>query len=62
MDKEVRDTWEIDGKKVHFDNKAWAPFVSRILGEVCNSLGVNAAASLPRCELYKLLLYEKGSQ
>lgn len=30
--------------------------------DVCEVLGVNYEASKPQCELYKLLLYEKGSQ
>lgn len=29
---------------------------------VCDTLGVNYEASNPRFELYKLLLYETGSQ
>ncbi|KAA1473716.1 hypothetical protein DENSPDRAFT_823200 [Dentipellis sp. KUC8613] len=61
VDKSVRDTWEIDGKLVAFLNPLWKQFVSRILGEVCQTLGVNIHASRPRAELYKLLLYETGS-
>lgn len=52
----------MDATKVHFDNPAWQTFMARVLNEVCMTLGVNAAASQPRCELYKLLLYESGSQ
>lgn len=33
-----------------------------IVKSACKALGVNYAASAPRCELYKLLLYETGSQ
>ena len=36
--------------------------MDRVVKEVCGTLGVNFAASQPRCELYKLLLYETGSQ
>ncbi|KZV95593.1 hypothetical protein EXIGLDRAFT_644081 [Exidia glandulosa HHB12029] len=61
VDKEVRDTWEMDAAKVHFDNPAWKAFVTRVVGDVCQELGVNVAASKPRCKLYKLLLYETGS-
>jgi hypothetical protein len=35
---------------------------STILPAVCEQLGVNIDASKPRAELYKLLVYEKGSQ
>ncbi|KAI0796338.1 hypothetical protein BC629DRAFT_1504956 [Irpex lacteus] len=47
--------------KVKFDNPLWAKFVSRAARDVCQKLGVNIEASRPRCELYKLLLYETGS-
>ncbi|TFY70328.1 hypothetical protein EVG20_g2677, partial [Dentipellis fragilis] len=61
VDTSVRDTWEIEGKLVAFLNPSWKQFVSRVLGEVCQTLGVNVHASMPRAELYKLLLYETGS-
>ncbi|RDX51144.1 hypothetical protein OH76DRAFT_1401917 [Lentinus brumalis] len=61
VDKSVRDTWEIDATKVHFMNAAWAPFMAQTVRDVCEVLGVNFQASQPRCELYKLLLYETGS-
>ncbi|KAH9917890.1 uncharacterized protein BXZ73DRAFT_105410 [Epithele typhae] len=61
VDKTVRDTWEIDGFKVRFRSTTWAPFMDSLVRDVCKTLGVNYIASKPRCELYKLLLYEKGS-
>uniref|UniRef100_A0A0W0FCU5 Prolyl 4-hydroxylase alpha subunit Fe(2+) 2OG dioxygenase domain-containing protein n=1 Tax=Moniliophthora roreri TaxID=221103 RepID=A0A0W0FCU5_MONRR len=61
VDKEVRDTWEMDASKVSFENPAWKAFVIRVVHDVCRALGVNFNASQPRCELYKLLLYETGS-
>ncbi|KAL1951365.1 hypothetical protein VTO73DRAFT_514 [Trametes versicolor] len=61
VDKTVRDTWEIDATKVHFENGAWVPFMDQAVRDVCQVLGVNFEASKPRCELYKLLLYETGS-
>ncbi|KAI1793098.1 hypothetical protein LXA43DRAFT_1127543, partial [Ganoderma leucocontextum] len=61
VDKTVRDTWEIDGHKIHFANAAWKPFLEGAVRDVCQVLGVNFDASKPRCELYKLLLYETGS-
>ena len=48
--------------QVHFENAAWGPFMVQTVRDVCEVLGVNFQASQPRCELYKLLLYETGSQ
>ncbi|KZV92506.1 hypothetical protein EXIGLDRAFT_614267 [Exidia glandulosa HHB12029] len=61
VDKDVRDTWELDGKQVAFDNPAWTQFIAQAVQDVCRSLGVNFEASKPRCELHKLLVYETGS-
>lgn len=61
VDRTVRDTWEMDASLVSFANPKWDQFVSQIVSEVCQTLGVNVAASRPRAELYKLLLYETGS-
>ncbi|EJD55214.1 hypothetical protein AURDEDRAFT_118417 [Auricularia subglabra TFB-10046 SS5] len=61
VDKEVRDTWQMDADKVTFDNPAWTPFLDRVVQDVCQALGVNREASRPRCDLHKLLLYETGS-
>jgi hypothetical protein len=62
VDKDVRDTWEMDSQKVRFHNPVWSTFMGKVVQDVCKTLGVNLQASQPRCELYKLLLYEKGSQ
>ena len=63
IDKSVRDTWEIEPTKISFDNPHWESFVNSIvLKEVCKSLGVTTGDHAPRLELYKLLLYEAGSQ
>ncbi|EJD55223.1 hypothetical protein AURDEDRAFT_35671, partial [Auricularia subglabra TFB-10046 SS5] len=61
VDKEVRDTWQMDATEVNFDNPAWPVFMKRVVRDVCEALGVNREASKPRCELYKLLVYETGS-
>ncbi|KAJ7904418.1 hypothetical protein B0H14DRAFT_2662734 [Mycena olivaceomarginata] len=62
VDKNVRDTWEMDASQVHFDNPAWKPFMHQVSREVCLRLGLAASqASTVRCEPYKLLLYETGS-
>ena len=63
VDTEVRDTWEIEPTRVKFDNPAWAQFVkTSVISTVWQALGVAPSSSPPRCELYKLLLYETGSQ
>jgi hypothetical protein len=63
IDKEVRDTWEMDASKVQFLNEDWEKWIQEsVVKEVCAALGVNVAASKPRAELYKLLVYETGSQ
>ncbi|EJD55222.1 hypothetical protein AURDEDRAFT_109633 [Auricularia subglabra TFB-10046 SS5] len=61
VDKDVRDTWEMDASKVAFDHPAWNGFIARVATDVCEALGVDETLSKPRCELYKLLVYEKGS-
>lgn len=40
----------------------WVSFMDGVVREVCAALGVNFDASKPRCDLYKLLVYETGSQ
>jgi hypothetical protein len=63
VDKEVRDTWEMDASKVEFLNEDWDEWIQEdVVKEVCAALGVNVEASKPRAELYKLLVYETGSQ
>ena len=48
--------------QVTFVNPDWDEFIAKAMVEICQALGVHFAASKPRCELYKLLLYETGSQ
>lgn len=64
VDESVRHTWEIEPAKVSFANERWDAYVNgTVCAEVCKSLGVNFGANeAPRMELYKLLLYEAGSQ
>jgi hypothetical protein len=63
VDTEVRDTREIDPAKVSFTNPAWTSFVEKVvLNMVWTELGVAPYRTTPKCELYKLLLYETGSQ
>ncbi|KZT67691.1 hypothetical protein DAEQUDRAFT_672681 [Daedalea quercina L-15889] len=61
VDPTVRDVWEMDANQVQFRNPAWNGFLQGVVDNVCAELGVNVAVSKPRCEHYKLLLYETGS-
>ncbi|KZS90663.1 hypothetical protein SISNIDRAFT_391255, partial [Sistotremastrum niveocremeum HHB9708] len=59
VDKSVRDTWELAADKVSFHNPRWHSWVeSTVIPEISERLGVTSTA---RFELYKLLIYEKGS-
>lgn len=63
VDKEVRDTWEIEPERIAFGNSEWVNFINgAVCNDVCKALGVSVGISPPRIELYKLLLYETGSQ
>jgi hypothetical protein len=63
VDTEVRDTWEIEPTRIKFDNPAWTRFLqTSVVNKVWQALGVAPSTTSPRCELYKLLLYETGSQ
>ena len=63
IDKEVRDTWEIEPAKLVFGNPEWVKYVNGVVcSEVCKALGVPIGSSPPKMELYKLLLYETGFQ
>jgi hypothetical protein len=62
VDTVVRDTWEIEPTRVRFGNPAWAKYVqTSVLPAVCRALGI-APSTTARCSLYKILLYETGSQ
>ena len=63
VDREVRDTWEIEPSNIKFLNPAWEAYVQNLaMTSVWQGLGVAPYSTLPKCELYKLLLYETGSQ
>lgn len=63
IDKDVRDTWEIEPSRISFMNAEWENYVNKTLcAELCQSLGISAGNNPPRMQLYKLLLYETGSQ
>lgn len=57
VDTSVRNTWELDISKFKLTNPAWDTFVKNVLQDVSSSLGTSNVTT----ELYKLLLYEKGS-
>ncbi|KAJ6479333.1 hypothetical protein C8R47DRAFT_983607 [Mycena vitilis] len=63
IDTTVRNTWEVAADAVKFTNPTWTKFVAdTVVKEVVQALGVSySPAVAPRCELYKLLLYETGS-
>ncbi|KAF8604764.1 hypothetical protein BDV93DRAFT_471225 [Ceratobasidium sp. AG-I] len=61
VDKEVRDTWQVDAAQVHFTNPAWAKYIDEAMKSVCVTLGVDVEANAPKYEFYKLLVYEEGS-
>ncbi|KAF8604763.1 hypothetical protein BDV93DRAFT_537619 [Ceratobasidium sp. AG-I] len=61
VDKEVRDTWQADASRVQFTNPAWAGYIEQAVKSVCDTLGVETETTTPKCELYKLLIYEEGS-
>ena len=56
----VRDTWEIDASRITLRNPEWNTFLNGIADTVCKGLDVAPFTDRPECELYKLLLYEKG--
>ncbi|KAJ3785982.1 hypothetical protein GGU10DRAFT_268129 [Lentinula aff. detonsa] len=63
VDTNVRHTWEIEPARVSFGNVAWQAWLKEtVVKSVATALGVPVSETPPRCELYKLLLYEQGSQ
>jgi len=62
VNKQVRDTWEIEPDRIRFGNSAWTTFMDGVVKTIWQHLGMAPSRSSPRCELYKLLLYETGSQ
>ncbi|TFK34835.1 hypothetical protein BDQ12DRAFT_612637 [Crucibulum laeve] len=63
VNTDVRDTWEIEPANIRFANPEWEPYVQQLaVKSVCQALGVAPSRVAPRCELYKLLLYQSGSQ
>lgn len=62
IDTKIRDTWQIDASKISIGNPAWLKRLeTQVLPDVCKGLGVDMTTNNPRLELYKLLLYTRGS-
>jgi hypothetical protein len=59
VDESVRKTWQVDGRRVRFNNPDWEDFIKQEVMELaCGRLGVEVAQVEAR--LYKLLLYTSG--
>ena len=58
VDTTVRRVWQLEPRQLAFTNPAWEPFVASLVEAVREELGI---AHEVRHELYKLLVYEKGS-
>jgi hypothetical protein len=61
VDTNVRKTWEISPSDFELRNPAWEPFLQSIVTEAAMGLGVDATGKGVSAELYKMLLYDKGS-
>ncbi|KIL57611.1 hypothetical protein M378DRAFT_1028551 [Amanita muscaria Koide BX008] len=60
VDKEVRDTWQIDPSLVSFQNTHWDSFLQSTTANICSGLGLPGGYDI-QYKLHKLLLYETGS-
>ncbi|KAH6891858.1 hypothetical protein BKA70DRAFT_1571662 [Coprinopsis sp. MPI-PUGE-AT-0042] len=62
VDTAVRNTWEIEPSKITFKNPKWTAWLEGVVFDsVWKGLGVAPFRTKPRCDLYKMLLYEQGS-
>jgi predicted 2-oxoglutarate/Fe(II)-dependent dioxygenase YbiX len=59
VDTDVRRVWELDPEQFKLTNPKWNDLVSSITGEVQQALGLEERKLT--AQLYKLLVYEKGS-
>ena len=62
VDKNVRNTLELNPEKFSFKNPAWAEFLQTVIKKVACGLGLPPNLPPPRADLHKLLLYKTGSQ
>ncbi len=58
VDTSVRRTWQIEASQVKISGKHWADTLTDIVSRSAQGLGVSEPVT---AELYKLLIYEKGS-
>ena len=58
VDTKVRRTWQIEGVRVAISGKHWPKTLAGIVARAADSLGVTGPVT---AELYKLLVYDKGS-
>jgi len=58
VDTDVRRTWQVDAARVRLGGRHWEQELARILKQATEGLGVSGRV---RAELYKLLIYDKGS-
>jgi predicted 2-oxoglutarate/Fe(II)-dependent dioxygenase YbiX len=58
VDTSVRRTWQIGPDRVRLDGRHWQATLDRAVALAAEGLGVDEAVS---AELYKLLIYDKGS-
>ncbi|RXW17214.1 hypothetical protein EST38_g8644 [Candolleomyces aberdarensis] len=62
IDTTVRDTWEIDPACATLKNPKWHEYVDELASvTIWTALGAAPWSTRPRCELYKILLYQAGS-
>lgn len=61
VDKDVRDTWELQPNQLQFLNPAWNDWIEKeVMVKAANDLRVADPAQTVKCELHKLLLYKEG--
>ena len=58
VDTKVRRTWQIEAGRVAIGGKHWPKTLAQIVGRAAEGLGVTGQVT---AELYKLLVYDKGS-
>ncbi|KAI0797102.1 hypothetical protein C8Q75DRAFT_226404 [Abortiporus biennis] len=57
----ITTSWEIDSSKITIGSKNWPIFMENVAKEVCQALGIDYDSSRPRCELFKLILFDEDT-
>ena len=60
VDKKVRNTLQLSPEHFQISNPSWGVQLKKLVKNVCTDLGVAATITV-EAQLYKMLLYEKGS-